>query len=149
MMKLFTLTVGKPDSMFDVSTNDYTKRIARFCSFKEEHVPKAKRPGDVEAEGEALLSRVQGGAYLFALDVAGKELSSEELATLLGGLMDEGRNACFLIGGAFGIGENVRKRADMRLSLSKMTMSHDVARAVLYEQIYRAFTIINNMPYHK
>ena len=102
-----------------------------------------------EACARELLKLVPAGSYLFVLDVHGREMSSEELASRIDGLGLSGRsNLAFLIGGAFGLSREVRAAADERLSFSQLTFTHQMVRLLLVEQIYRAFKINRGEKYH-
>ncbi len=102
-----------------------------------------------EKEGEAILKKINPGDYLILLDDKGKEFSSTQFASYLEGLFNQSlKNIVFVVGGAYGFSEAVYKRANAKLSLSKMTFSHQIIRVIFYEQLYRAFTIINKEPYH-
>ncbi len=101
-------------------------------------------------EAEQLLSKVPAGAILVVLDECGKNLDSRELAKKLGGWRDAGyRQTAFVIGGADGVDETLRKRADLVLSFGKLTWPHMLVRALLAEQIYRAYAILSGHPYHR
>lgn len=101
-------------------------------------------------EASILLERCGAGEYLVVLDVAGEMMSSTELADRLEKLRDGGIKAINLVvGGPWGVDESLVKRADLRLSLSPMTFPHELARVMILEQVYRAFTILNHIPYHK
>jgi 23S rRNA (pseudouridine1915-N3)-methyltransferase len=103
----------------------------------------------VIAEGADLLRAIPEASYVVALDLGGPQLTSEEFSARLGGLMVSGRSdMTFAIGGSAGLSPAVLKRADERLALSRMTLPHQLARVVLLEQIYRAFRIMRNEPYH-
>ena len=109
----------------------------------------AEKEKTLAREGERLLARVPEGSELIVLDVAGEELSSEELAARLDDWMVGGAShLTFLIGGAFGLSPAVRKTAKLRLSFSRMTFTHPMMRLLLTEQIYRAFKIIRGEKYH-
>ncbi len=126
---------------------EYQKRLSRFCSFE---VTELAETGDPERGREDLLARIPAGAFVAALCVEGRQLTSEELAQLMRECGLSGRSRlCFLIGGSLGLSEAVKRRADLRLSMSAMTFPHHLARVMLAEQIYRAVTIIEGMPYHK
>lgn len=104
----------------------------------------------MEKEAEMLLTSVQPSSKVIVLDEGGKNISSEEFAKLIQKWQGQGSsNLAFLIGGASGHGKLVKERADFTLSLGKMTWPHMVVRAMLAEQLYRAFTILNNHPYHR
>ena len=101
-------------------------------------------------EGEKILSKIKDGDYCFSLEIKGKERTSEEFAEKLNSLMIHGKSSLvFIIGGSLGLGENVLKIKNESFSFSKMTLPHQLIRINLLEQIYRAFKIINNEPYHK
>jgi 23S rRNA (pseudouridine1915-N3)-methyltransferase len=100
-------------------------------------------------EGESILRNIQDGDLLVLLDVGGKEMSSEELAVKIEKWGVEGvRRVVFVVGGAYGFAKSVYERAHMKLSLSRMTFSHQMVRLIFAEQLYRAFTIIKGEPYH-
>ena len=137
---------------------EYEKRLAPFASVelletREEYMPEnpseAQRQQPLAKEGERLLRLVPEKSFLIVLDVKGKLLSSEALAKELAGLALQGRSdLTFLIGGAFGLSPAVRERADLRISFSPMTFTHQMVRLLLYEQIYRAFKINRGEKYH-
>lgn len=137
---------------------EYLKRMQPFADvevkeIREEKMPDAPSEKEKEQildrEGERLLKQVPEGSFLFVLDVFGKEVSSEELAAKLDALATSGRSRLtFLIGGAFGLSAEVRARADLRLSLSRLTFTHQMTRLLLAEQIYRAFKINRKEKYH-
>ncbi|MDR0570949.1 MAG: 23S rRNA (pseudouridine(1915)-N(3))-methyltransferase RlmH [Clostridiales Family XIII bacterium] len=138
---------------------EYQKRLSKYCAITVEEVKESKtkdRPSQAEAdavkdaEGGALLRRVKKGAYLVALDVGGREFTSEGLAEMLALLPHSGKSqAAFLIGGSLGLSRQVLESADLRLSFSKMTFPHQMMRVILEEQLYRAFKINGNETYHK
>ena len=133
---------------------EYFKRLGAFGKpelreIAEERLP--EQPSEKEIaqalvrEAAEIEKAVPKGAYTVALCVEGRAMSSEELARAL-----EGKSKlCFVVGGSFGLDEGVKRRADLRLSMSKMTFPHHLARVMLAEQVYRAFTIINGGRYHK
>lgn len=137
---------------------EYEKRLAPFASVelletREEYMPEnpseAQRQQALAKEGERLLRLVPEKSFLIVLDVKGKLLSSEALAKELAGLALQGKSdLTFLIGGAFGLSPAVRERADLRISFSPMTFTHQMVRLLLYEQIYRAFKINRGEKYH-
>jgi 23S rRNA (pseudouridine1915-N3)-methyltransferase len=133
----------------------YEKRLKRYCSFSITVIPdikNAKRLSQAqikEKEGEALLRKLPPNQYLILLDERGKSFSSLEFSEFLEQkLLPSGKNVTFIIGGAYGFSEAVYQRADTKISLSKMTFSHQMVRLFALEQIYRAFSIIHNEPYH-
>lgn len=103
-----------------------------------------------EKEGVKILSKIKQNSYVIALFIEGKNLSSEELANKISSLAVSGKShITFVIGGSLGLSDDVLKRADYKLSFSKMTFPHQLMKLILLEQIYRAFRINNNEPYHK
>ncbi len=138
---------------------EFVKRASAFCRLEirelaDEKIPANPTPGEKEkiltVEGARLVAAIPQGAYVIALDVAGKPISSEELAEKLDRLATRGYSrVAFVIGGSMGIHRSVLDRSDEAISLSKMTFTHQMARMILAEQIYRAETIINHRPYHR
>ena len=103
-----------------------------------------------DKEGKKILSKIKNNSYVIALAIDGKNLSSEELADTMSNLAVRGNShITFVIGGSLGLSDEVLKRADYKLSFSKMTFPHQLLRLILLEQVYRAFRINNNEPYHK
>jgi 23S rRNA (pseudouridine1915-N3)-methyltransferase len=110
---------------------------------------RAEAVAQVQEEGRAIARALPAGCRMVALDSRGKELSSEELARWLGREQQLGRDLWFVIGGADGLDPEMGRRAHLVLSLGRMTWTHEMARALLAEQLYRAFTILRGIPYHK
>jgi 23S rRNA (pseudouridine1915-N3)-methyltransferase len=134
--------------------SEYLKRIKTHSNIDLiELSPKIKttNPDEIKVkEAEALLTTINDSEFFIALDERGKNLSSVELSNFIADKMTQGRSAfSFAIGGAFGFHDSVRKRANLTLSLSNMTFPHQLARLLLIEQIYRAFSIMKGEPYHK
>lgn len=134
----------------------YLERVRRYAPTEWIEVKPARirkgRPGAniLKAEGEAIQKRLQEKDYVFALDLSGKPRSSKNLAHRIDQLSLTRDRLCFIIGGPLGLSaEILNDRADERLSLSQMTLTHEMARIVLLEQIYRAFTILRGEKYHK
>ncbi len=135
------------ESYFKDAVAEYVKRLSRYCSLKICEV--ADGP-DMEAEAARLLKVIKEGSYIIVLDVKGTEVSSEELSERIEGLTVRGiSHITFCIGGSDGLSEEIKKRADLTLSFSRLTFTHQMMRVILLEQIYRAFKIINHEPYHK
>jgi 23S rRNA (pseudouridine1915-N3)-methyltransferase len=143
------LKKGKDE--FDEINKNYVKLISRFADVKDEfifnkQIDKAQKEGGSVARAsytEAFLPLMKG--YTVVLDPAGKEMTSEDFSRVF----DEEDHIAFFIGGAYGFDDTIRRKADKVISLSRLTMSHKLARSVLLEQIYRGLTIVNNHPYHK
>ncbi len=153
-MRIRLLAVGRDRSgLYAPAVEEYARRIARWVRFEVVEVPEARRlagtPRAKEEEGEALLRRLGEGDRLVALDERGRELSSAELARRLAGWLRGGRDLALAIGGADGLSDAVLGRAEERIALSRLTLAHRLARLVLAEQIYRAFTILRGEPYHR
>ncbi|MGQ0561419.1 MAG: 23S rRNA (pseudouridine(1915)-N(3))-methyltransferase RlmH [Gemmatimonadota bacterium] len=155
-MKVWLLVVGKPGPLIVAAVAEYERRAARYWSFevieiKEERARKGLADEQIRAaEAERLLARVPAGAEVCALTRAGEAMSSDELAGYLGRLALHGRTGvAFLIGGALGLADDIAQRADRTLSISPMTLTHELAQLVLAEQLYRAGTIVRGEPYHK
>ena len=146
-MKINLIVVGKLKERFLVEgVAEYAKRLQKFARLEVREVPECRT---VEEEGQKILSLVPKDSWLCVLDVSGVELTSEDLAKKIAALTLGGvSNLTFVIGGAFGLSEELRRAASFRLSLSKMTLTHQMARLVLVEQIYRAFKINRHEPYH-
>ena len=160
MVKITIIASGKcKESYYRQAVEEYAKRLRRYCQFQVVETPDLASPegasdADVlkvlKAEGEAILSRIPDGSYVIAMDVAGKQTSSEAFAWEIERLMSSGSShIVFIIGGSTGLSEEVLKKADRRISFGPVTMPHRLFRVVLTEQIYRAFRIIRNEPYHK
>jgi len=153
-VKLRVVAVGRDRSgLFAPAADEYAKRLARYAKFELVEVAEAKRhagtPRAKDEEGETLLARIGPAERVVLLDERGKEATSVELAQRLAGWMRRGQDVTFVIGGSDGHSEPIRARAQETLSLSRMTLAHRLARVVLLEQLYRAFTIVKGEPYHK
>lgn len=159
-MKITLITVGKiKEKYLDAAIAEYSKRLGRYCRLEILQVADEKTPDHAsealerqirEKEGERILSLIREGAYVVALAIDGKQLSSEELSSLIEGLGVRGESHIqFVIGGSLGLSDSVLKRADYRLSFSRMTFPHQLMRVILLEQIYRSYRIMNREPYHK
>ena len=158
-MKIRIVAVGKlKEKYLREGIAEYEKRLAPFASvelletreeYMAENPSEAQRQQTLAKEGERLLRLVPERSFLIVLDVKGKLLSSEALAKELASLALQGQSdLTFLIGGAFGLSPAVRERADLRISFSPMTFTHQMVRLLLYEQIYRAFKINRGEKYH-
>lgn len=155
-MNIHIIAVGKiRETYIREGINEFLKRITpyspiRIIEIDAETVKKNCEQKCVEAEGEKILSQISEHAFVIAMEVTGKSLSSEKFASLIKDINNSGANqAVFVIGGSHGLSDAVRKRADVQISLSAMTFPHQLIRLFLVEQIYRAFKIANNEPYHK
>lgn len=153
-MKLVFFMVGRTnEKYFNDAILEYEKRIKRFIPFEIITIPDSKgiKSADVlkETEGELILKQVKSDDFLILLDEKGKSFSSMKYASYVEKLLSRSdKRIIFAIGGAYGFSKEVYDRADDKISLSEMTFSHQLVRVVFTEQLYRAFTIINNLPYH-
>ena len=155
-MNIDLIVVGKTD-MREVESlvEMYTKRINFYCKFSITTLPDVKNTKSLSikqqrtAEGEAILRQVADGDYVMLLDERGEEFRSLDFAQWLQKRLNSGiRRLVLVIGGPYGFSEEVYARANGKLSLSRMTFSHQIVRAIFTEQLYRAMTILNNEPYH-
>lgn len=155
-MKMTLLTVGKTDKDWVRQGLDiYISRLKHYVPFSITEIPELKNVSSLSKdqiktrEGELILKNIRPTDDVILLDEHGKEYSSMELAKIIQDKITYGgRDIVYVIGGAYGFSEAVYKRADSKLSLSRMTFSHQMVRAIFAEQIYRAFTIMRGEPYH-
>ncbi|MBO5374640.1 MAG: 23S rRNA (pseudouridine(1915)-N(3))-methyltransferase RlmH [Clostridia bacterium] len=138
---------------------EYKKRLGAWCRLEEIILKEEKLPDNpsevqiaraLEAEEKRVLEKISSKAYVIAMCVEGKQLSSEELADKLNEITLLGKSELvFIIGSSYGLSNGVKQRADYRLSISKLTFPHQLLRVILHETIYRSLSIINNSRYHK
>ncbi|OUO40445.1 23S rRNA (pseudouridine(1915)-N(3))-methyltransferase RlmH [Megamonas hypermegale] len=158
-MKISIVAAGKiKEKYLRDGIAEFTKRLKpftqiEFLEINEEKMKDNPSPAEkaavLKTEGERLLKKVPAGSYLIVLDVVGKSISSEELSQKIDTLTLNGHShITFLIGGAFGLSQEIRDRADERISFSRMTFTHQMIRLLLIEQIYRAFKISRGEKYH-
>ena len=153
-MKLRLLAIGKDRSgLYAPAVEEYAKRLARYVRFELVELPEARKhagtPRAKDEEGSALLARLDPREHVVALDERGKEYTSVELARRVEAWQGQGRDVALLVGGSDGLSPEVLARAQEKLSLSRFTLAHRLARLVLVEQLYRAMTILRGEPYHK
>ena len=155
-MKIKILAIGKTDDKHLIQLIDtYQKRLSHYIKFEFEVLPDIKNAKNLstkeqkEREGEQILKKVNATDQLLLLDEKGHEFRSVEFARFLQKKMNSGiKQLVFAIGGPYGFSEAVYKKAQGKVSLSKMTFSHQMIRLFMVEQVYRAFTILKNEPYH-
>lgn len=155
-MKIKILAVGKTDDKnLLILIDQYLKRLSHYAKVTLEILPDVKNSKNLSvkqqkgAEGESILKKIQAGDLVVLLDEKGKEFRSVEFSKYLQKKMNAGtRNLVLVIGGPYGFSDAVYERTNEKLSLSKMTLSHQMIRLFLVEQVYRAFTILRNEPYH-
>ena len=159
-MNISLVSVGKlKEKYLKSGIEEYTKRLGSYAKVNEVEVADEKAPeqlseADMEIvkkkEGERILAKISPDAYVIALAIDGKMKTSEQLAKDIESLMTYGRSKIvFVIGGSLGLHDEVLKRADEKLSFSKMTFPHQLMKLILVEQVYRAFRIMKGEPYHK
>lgn len=156
-MRVLIAAVGRPrDGALAAAIRDYESRAARYWPLETIEVKSERGDGASglsmirQREGERLLRAVSDrNGTVVACDPAGATMTSEAFAAWLAESRDLARNVCFVIGGAFGLADDVLSRANMKLALAPWTLSHELARLVLAEQVYRAGTINRGEPYHK
>lgn len=159
-MKIDLICVGKLKEKYLVAAIDeYSKRLSRYCKLNIIELADEKTPDNAsekeelqikDKEGEKILAQVKEGAYVVALDLGGKMISSEDLAQFMTERSVRGdSHLIFIIGGSLGLSQAVLSRANYKLCFSKMTFPHQLFRVMLLEQVYRAYRINNNEPYHK
>ncbi len=143
------------ESYFKDAEKEYIKRIKAFCDYKTVCIKEESSFGEdsekliqraLAKEADAIRAAIPKQALKIAMCIEGKQLSSTELASVF---ERESRNVCFIIGSSFGLDETLKKECDLRLSMSRMTFPHMLARVMLAEQVYRAITINNGKRYHK
>ena len=159
-MEIRIITVGKiKEKYLNDGIAEYAKRLSRYCKLNFIQVPDEKTPDKAsdgmnrqikETEGNRLLSHIREQDYVIALAIEGKMLDSVELSDFIAKLGVQGKSSiAFVIGGSLGLSDAVLKRADYKLSFSKMTFPHQLMQMILLEQIYRGYRIMNHEPYHK
>jgi 23S rRNA (pseudouridine1915-N3)-methyltransferase len=155
-MKIHLLAVGdRAPAWVEAGYDEYAKRLTTPPRLVLREIKAGRRTKGaditrvVNAEGERLLAAVPKGSYVVALDRLGRELSTEDLAAELRARMARGGDLALLIGGPEGLSDDCLARADARWSLSRLTLAHPLVRVVVAEQIYRAWSIINELPYHR
>lgn len=155
-MKITLLTVGKTDKDWVKQGIDiYVSRLKHYIPFTINEIPELKNVSALSKdqikvrEGDLILKNVKPTDDVILMDEHGKEYTSVDFASILQRKISlEGKDMVFVIGGAYGFSEDVYKRANSKISLSKMTFSHQMVRAIFTEQLYRAFTIMRGEPYH-
>ena len=154
-MKITLLVLGKTtDSHIEALIQEYQKRLTHYLPFTLQVIPELKNTKALtseqqkQAEGELILRTITPATDLILLDEHGKEYRSIEFADYIQKRMSSGRDVVFVVGGPYGFSEAVYQRANGKISLSKMTFSHQMVRLFFVEQIYRAMTILRGEPYH-
>ena len=159
-MNIQIICVGKlKEQYFRDACLEYSKRLSRYCKFSIVEIEEYKTPDNpsdaqIDAtlinEGKRILEKIPKGSEIYAMCIEGKQLDSVQLSEQLKNSMIEGcSDISFIIGGSFGLSKEVKDKAKVKLSMSKMTFPHQLARVILCEQIYRCFNIQNGGKYHK
>lgn len=159
MLPVTIITIGRlKDRFFEDASSEYLKYLKQYAKTEIVEIAAASLPDEpavsqieaaLEKEADAILKRIPDNAFVAALCIEGKQFSSKDMANLLKTNQQTGKPVFFIIGGSYGLSERVKKRADVRLSMSRMTFPHRLARIMLLEQIYRGFTINAGKTYHK
>jgi 23S rRNA (pseudouridine1915-N3)-methyltransferase len=159
-MNITIISVGKlKEKYLKQAIDEYSKRLSRYCKLEIIELPDEKTPDNAsekeelqikDKEGDLILSKTKDNMFVVAMDLKGENLTSEKFAGFIEncGVMGNS-NIAFIIGGSLGLSQSVIKRANYKLCFSKMTFPHQLFRVMLLEQIYRAFRIMKNEPYHK
>jgi len=155
-MKILLLVIGKTDEKYLIEGMDkYCKRLKHYIGFDYEEIPDIKNRKSLseseqkKLEGDLILSKLKAGDKLVLLDDKGKDYHSIGFANHLQQQMNSGiKRLVFVVGGPYGFDESVYQKSQGKLSLSKMTFSHQMIRLFMVEQVYRAMTILKNEPYH-
>ncbi|MDF2535572.1 MAG: rRNA ((1915)-N(3))-methyltransferase RlmH [Bacillales bacterium] len=159
-MQITIISVGKLKEKYLVDgISEYMKRLSSYARMEIVEITDEKAPENLsfaeeqqvkKKEGERILAKISSDTYVIALAIEGKQRTSEDLATMMNSLGTYGKSRItFVIGGSLGLSEDVMKRANDKLSFSKMTFPHQLMKLILVEQIYRSFRIIKGEPYHK
>lgn len=155
-MNIKLLVVGKTVKGFvSEAAEEYIKRLKHYINFRVEVIPDVKNASSLsssqlkEKESELILKHISEEDCIILLDEKGKEFSSKEFASFIQQKMNQSiKSLVFIVGGAFGFDEKIKQRYTNKISISRMTFSHQMIRVLFVEQLYRAFTILKNEPYH-
>ncbi|MDU1904232.1 MAG: 23S rRNA (pseudouridine(1915)-N(3))-methyltransferase RlmH [Dysgonomonas sp.] len=155
-MKISLILVGRTDAQYFIdSVQEYESRLKHYIPFEIQILPDLKNTKNLtielqkEKEGELIIKSLQPGDFVVLLDERGKEFTSLQFASFIEKkTYTVNKRLIFIVGGAYGFSEQVYKKAAEKISLSKMTFSHQMIRLIFVEQLYRAMTILNNEPYH-
>lgn len=160
MMNVQLIVLGKlKEKYMKDYSSEYEKRLSSYCKLSVtelEPIKLSDNPSQQEIvnalakETQLIKQKIPKGSYVFAMSIEGRQMSSEELAAKLSDIALSGNSSVtFVIGSSFGLSDEIKKMSDFKFSMSKMTFPHKLARIMLTEQIYRAFSISNNSKYHK
>ena len=159
MLRVKVICVGKlKEKYLREAQAEYLKRLGAFCKAEVIELPEAKLPDNpskaliddgLKKEAKKIVSEIPKGAFVYSLCIEGRGIASEDLAQKIEDNARTASTVVFVIGSSFGLDEEIKRLSDFKLSFSKMTFPHQLARIMLLEQIYRAFSINNNSKYHK
>lgn len=159
MQTVNVICIGKlKEKYFTEAVKEYSKRLSAFCKFNIIELDEEKLPDNpsqsqidntLKAEGARIIKKLTRGSMVIAMCIEGKMLSSEELSRTLDKASFDFSTLDFIIGGSWGLSDEVKRLSHLKLSMSKMTFPHQLARVLLCEQIYRGYQIMNNGKYHK
>ena len=159
MMKITVIALASlKEKYLKEAADEYIKRLGAFCNLKIIEIDPVRLPekpsyAEISAalsrEAELIAKKIPAGDFVVPLCIEGKQLSSEEFAEMLEDKMNIGRGVTFIIGSSCGLSDDIKRRADFKLSFSKMTFPHKLFRVMLLEQLYRAFKICSGAAYHK
>ena len=159
-MNIKIISVGKiKEKYIQEGIKEFSKRLSRYCNLdivelEDEKAPENLSEKEMEIiknkEGEKIIAKIPQNSFIISLEIEGKQISSEELSKKMEDIMVNGINdITFLIGGSLGLSDEVKSKSNFKLSFSKMTFPHQLMRLILVEQVYRAWKIMKNEPYHK
>ena len=159
-MNITVICVGKiKEKFYREAVCEYSKRLSKFCKLiiievddeeAGQNLSPVQESNIKDKEGERILKKIPSNSYVFTLEIEGKKYDSVSFSKNLNDLCIKGQSSiCFIIGGSLGLSDKVKEISNAKLSFSDMTFPHQLMRVILLEQIYRAFKIINNEPYHK
>lgn len=159
-MNITIITVGKiKEKFYTQAIEEYSKRLSRYCTLKIIEVPDEKAPenlspaeqqGIIDKEGKKIIEKIPASSTVITMEIEGKQMTSLDFSEKIEQFAINGQShLCFIIGGSLGLSQEVTTISQLKLSFSKMTFPHQLFRVMLLEQIYRAFRIIRNEPYHK
>ena len=159
-MRITVVCIGKiKEKYLKLGIDEFSKRLSKYCKLEVIELDDEKAPENLsdkemniikDKEGKKILNKLKDNSYVIALAIDGNNLSSEELANRIEDLSVNGiSHIVFVIGGSLGLSDDVLRRANYKLSFSKMTFPHQLMRLILLEQVYRAYRINNGEPYHK
>jgi Uncharacterized conserved protein len=147
------ICVGKiKEKFYREAIDEYRKRLSKFIKLEIIEVPDVNldnKDSSLNKEKENILKHLKDKEYAITMEIEGKELSSVELSEKIDNIFLENSDITFIIGGSYGLHQEIKERSDFKLSFSKLTFPHQLFRIILLEQIYRSFKILNNESYHK